>query len=261
MTMAAFVNYPMWMIVVVGFLIAAFPPLLLWTIFYKTPMRRYFAHSSEVEAAVIGAVAILFGLFAAFLANDIWMRNQIGIQAVEREGDAIRTLARYTEGMPAAYNDQMRAALTDYAKTVIEKDWPKMTEGKRSTELLAKVRAISTMIVTGDIGKIAGPTIQGRMIDAFTTMRENRQIRVQLAEARTLSVKWYALMIFGLLTQLAIGFAHVHRPREQLIAQAIFGLALAACLNILIVNEFPFSAINPISPDPLQKAMESLYRS
>ena len=208
MTMADFVNNPMWVIIIAGFFMAAFPPLLLWAFFYKTPLKRYFAHSSEVEAAVIGAVAILFGLFAAFLANDIWLRNQIAIQAVEREGDAIRTLARYAEGMPAVYNDQMRAALTDYAKTVIEKDWPKMTEGKRSTELLAKVRVISTMIVSGDIGKIAGPTIQGRMIDAFTTMRENRQIRVQLAEARTLSVKWYALMIFGLLTQLAIGFAH-----------------------------------------------------
>ena len=45
------------MIVTIGLLIAAFPPLLLWIIFYKTPLKRYFAHSSEVEAAVIGTNA------------------------------------------------------------------------------------------------------------------------------------------------------------------------------------------------------------
>jgi hypothetical protein len=249
------------MIVLIGISLAAAPPLLLWCFFYKSPAKRYFAHSSEIEPAVIGAVAILFGLFAAFLANDIWNRNQIAIQSVAQEGDAIRTLARYTEGMPQAYNDQMRTALTDYAKTVIEKDWPMMLDGKRSTELLGKVRVISALIVSGDIGKSAGPTIQGRMLDSFTTIREARQTRVQLAEARTLSAKWYALYLFGLLTQLAIGFAHVHRPREQLIAQSIFGMAFAACVTILIANEFPYSRINPISSEPLQKAMESLYRS
>lgn len=259
--MAEFVNFPVWLIIMIGFALSAAPPLILWLFFYKSPAKRYFAHSSEIEPAVIGAVAILFGLFAAFLANDIWSRNQVAIQSVVQEGDAIRTLARYTEGMPASYNEQMRAALTDYAKTVIEKDWPMMLDGKRSTELLAKVRVISSYIVSGDIGKAAGPTIQGRMLDAFTSMREARQTRVQLAEARTLSVKWHALYLFGLLTQLAIGFAHVHRPREQLIAQAIFGLALATCVTILIVNEFPYSRINPVSAEPLQKAMDSLYRS
>jgi len=42
-------------------------------------------------------------------------------------------------------------------------------------------------------------------------------------------------------------------------AGLLFGL-FAACLAILITNEFPFSPMNPISPEPLQKALESLNR-
>jgi|GEM_PF-1747208 len=259
--MASFVNFPMWLIVLLCFATSGLPPLILALLFYKSPLKRFFAHSSEVESAIIGAVALLFGLFAAFLANDIWQRNQIAQQSVVQEADAIRTLARYTEGMSPNYSEDMRAALSDYTKTVIEKDWPQMAVGSRSTELLSKVRAISAMIVSGNLGKEAGPTIQGRMLDAFTAIRENRQIRVQLAESRTLTIKWYALMVFGLLTQVAIAFVHVHRPREQMIAQTIYGLALSACLIILITNEFPFSHLNPVSPEPLIKAMESLYRS
>ena len=135
-----------------------------------------------------------------------------------------------------------------------------MAEGSRSKELLGKVRTISGLIIAGDVGKEAGPTIQGRLIDAFTQMRDSRQTRVQLAENRKLTIKWYALMIFGFLTQLAIAVVHINRPHAQALAQVIFGLAFAACLAILITNEFPFSPMNPISSEPLQKALESLFR-
>jgi len=42
-------------------------------------------------------------------------------------------------------------------------------------------------------------------------------------------------------------------------AGLLFGL-FAACLAILTTNEFPFSPMNPILPEPLQKALESLNR-
>jgi hypothetical protein len=46
----------------------------------------------------------------------------------------------------------------------------------------------------------------------------------------------------------------------MLLAQLVFGVALSTCLAILLLNEFPFSKLNPISPDPIRSAMESLFR-
>lgn len=255
------VSCPVWTIVALSVSVTLVAPVTLWWLSYASPLKGRMSGVVGVEPAIIGAVGLLFGLFAAFLANDIWARNQLAENAVVQEGDAIRTLARYAEGMSPKYNAQMRDALVDYVKTVIERDWPKMAEGSRSKELLGRVRTISAMIVTGDIGKTVGPAIQGRMIDAYTQMRDNRQARVQLAESRKLTIKWYALIIFGLLTQIAVSIVHVNRPVAHFTAQLIFSAAFAACLAILMVNEFPFSQMNPISPDPLQKAMESLYRN
>ena len=260
LVIAGFVTWPIWVIVALCFVFGALPPLFIGWLIYRSPIKAFFQRAIQVESALIGSVAILFGLFAAFLANDIWSRNLTAQNAVVHEADAIRTLARYTEGMAAEHNEVMRKALTDYIQTVIEKDWPKMAEGSRSTELLAKVRQISTLIIAGEIGRAAGPTIQGRMIDAFTAIRENRQTRVQLAENRKLTIKWYSLLVFGLLTQVSIAIVHVNRPRPVVFAQAIFGIAFSACVAILIINEFPFSPLNPISPEPLKTAMESLTR-
>ena len=79
-------------------------------------------------------MSLLFGLFAAFLANDIWVRNQAAQQAVIEEGDALRNLARLSEGHDEQHRLELRKALVDYAEVVIQKDWPLMTEGKRSLD-------------------------------------------------------------------------------------------------------------------------------
>ncbi len=74
------------------------PALLLTWVVSRLPARWRASLSSSTNASTVGTVSLLFGLFAAFLANDIWVRNQVAQQAVIEEGDAIRNLARLSEG-------------------------------------------------------------------------------------------------------------------------------------------------------------------
>ena len=246
--------------VAVACTVAAFGPALVmtWAIGF-TRLHAWTLPWAGAEPAVIGMVSLLFGLFGAFLSNDIWTRNQAAHQAVIDEADAIRTLARLSEGM-ASDSDAMRTALADYAKAVIDKDWPMMQHGQRSLEILSKVRAISNLIISGPISKAVSPAVQGKLLDSYSQLREKRQQRVQLAESRTFTIKWHAWFAFALLTQVAITITHLTKPRAMLLAQLVFAAALSVCLSILIVNEFPFSAMNPISSAPLESAVKSLYR-
>lgn len=240
-------------------LAAILPPLAMaWFTLITLPAERVRAYAGA-EPAIIGTVSLLFGLFAAFLANDIWTRNQIARQAVVEEGDSIRNLARLAEGNPQA-TEAMRTALAEYVDTVVAKDWPLMLTGKRSLEVLPKVRNISGLIVSGPVGTAVGPVVQGKMLEAFTQLRERRQVRTMLAESRTFTIKWHALVLFGLLTQIAITITHLTKPKPMLLGQFVFGSALATCLAILVMNEFPFSALNPIPPEPLISAKASLFR-
>ena len=250
-----------WLVLLVSVGIGCLAPLLMGWMIYRSPIKGVFVGGVGIEPALIGSASLLFGLFAAFLANDIWSRNQVARTAVNQEADSLRTLARYAEGLGAENYEPLRLALSDYAQTVIEKDWPMMEQGGRSKELLGKVRVISNLLVTGNVGKAAGPTIQGKMIDAFTGIRENRQIRVQMAESRKLTIKWYSMVAFGVITQLAIALVHINRPRAHLFAQIVFGIGLSVSLFIFATNEFPFSPLNPVSAEPLVKAVESLYRN
>jgi hypothetical protein len=258
--MFSFLDWPPVLVVAACVAAGLGPALLLTWVMSKLPVARREEYASFMNGSTVGTVALLFGLFAAFLANDIWVRNQTARQAVIDEGDAIRNLARLSEGQDPKHTEILRVALADYAKVVIEQDWPMMAQGKRSLELLARVRTISNLIVSGPVGQNAGPVVQGKMLDAFLQLREKRQVRVIIAENRSFTIKWHAMVMFGLLTQLAITFAHLDRSKSMLLAHLVFGLALSTCLSILLMNEFPFSRLNPISSEPLRTAMVSLYR-
>lgn len=258
--MPDFLNWPQQAVIAACVACALVPPALLWSIVAACSKRPKMVAYAGAEPAIIGTVSLLFGLFAAFLANDIWTRNQIARQAVIDEGDAIRNLARLAEGHPDLAR-QMRQELVLYADVVIDKDWPLMLAGKRSLEVLARVRAISNLIMSEQLATKAGPVVQSKMLDAFVQLREKRQVRVMMAENRKLTIKWHALIVFGFLTQLAITITHLTRPRPMLLAHMVFGLALAACLAILLMNEFPFSSLNPIPPEPLVTAKASLFRN
>ena len=259
--MIDFLSWPPAAVVAASAALALLPALLMAFLVSRRSMQGICTSFAGTEPAIIGTVSLLFGLFAAFLANDIWSRNQIARQAVIEEGDAIRNLARLAEGQDRQQTATLNAALTDYVVTVREKDWPLMAQGKRSLEVLARVRTISNLIVSGPVGQTAGPVVQSKMIDAFTHMREKRQVRTIMAENRTFTIKWHALILFGFLTQIAITITHLTKVRAMVLAHLVFGLALATCLSILVLNEFPFSPLNPISSDPLRTAMESLGRS
>lgn len=257
--MYTFLNWPPEAVAVACVLIAFGPALLMTWIAGFSPLKARFVAWAGAEPAVIGMVSLLFGLFGAFLSNDIWTRNQGAHRAVVEEADAIRTLARLSEGMDE-HTETMRTALVDYARTVIDKDWPAMRDGHRSLELLAKVRDISNLIISGPIGKSVSPAVQSKLLESFSQLREQRQHRVQIAEARNFTIKWHALFVFAFLTQIAITITHLTKPRGMLLAQLVFSSALSVCLAILVLNEFPFSRLNPVSPAPLESAVKSLYR-
>ena len=58
---------------------------------HLSPARPFFASCVGIGAPFFGSVALLFSLFAAFLANDVQHQAIQAQAAVNREADGIRT--------------------------------------------------------------------------------------------------------------------------------------------------------------------------
>src|SRR6187200_1923502 len=69
---------------------------------HRSPARPFFASCIGIAGPFFASVAVLFGLFSAFLANDVQHRNAEVTAAIFREADGLRTILRFDEALGAA---------------------------------------------------------------------------------------------------------------------------------------------------------------
>src|SRR5215207_1393381 len=86
-------------IVLLPFIVLYLIAVLIVWVTHKSPARLYFASCVGITGPFFTSVAILFALFAAFLANDVQRRNTQAQSAVFREADAIREIVRLSEAL------------------------------------------------------------------------------------------------------------------------------------------------------------------
>src|SRR5215471_5744754 len=63
----------------------------------RSPMAPFWQRCSGVAGEVIATLALIFGLYSAFLAEDVWTMHDKARAAVMREESALRVLLRIAE--------------------------------------------------------------------------------------------------------------------------------------------------------------------
>jgi hypothetical protein len=221
---------------------------------HRSPARPYFASCIGIAGPYFASVAILFGLFAAFLGNDVQRRGANAEAAVFREADGIGTILRLSEaaGKDA---DQIKAEALTYLKFVLDEELPKMRKRGEAPNKLGKERNLSLAILTASLP----PAVQTAMIGALVTVREARLERRTLSGDTSSPLAWFAVIALGVLTQIAIAVVQLDKPRPQTLALFVFTTAFALTITLIAIGERPFSG-RIIDDEPLREALASVSR-
>src|SRR6185312_9368363 len=95
------------------------------------------------------------------------------------------------------------------------------------------------------------------LLNTALRVRDARAERLSLASDHTNDVKWVTLLILGVLTQIALAFVHLEKPRAQLTAIAIFSIAAVVALGLVALQEQPFDGALRISSAPIQEVLKT----
>ena len=136
---------------VVLFCIAA---AIVW-LTHLSRLRPFFISCIGITGPFFASVAVLFSLFAAFLANDVQHRAGEAQAAVLREADGIRTILRLSEALGAP-GVTLKAAVVDYGQSVLDKEWPLMQEGKPVDDLHA-FRSLTLAVMAPELTTAVQP--------------------------------------------------------------------------------------------------------
>jgi len=220
---------------------------------HLSPARPFFASCIGIVGPFFASVAVLFSLFAAFLANDVRHQSDEAAQAVAHEADGLRSIMRLSEalGAPAA---PVRAAAGAYADAVLEQEWPAMRRGAILSEDLRPLRNLTSAVLTHDLAASAPAAAHQALVDALIEVRQARLERVTLIASRSAPVNWLGVVILGVLTQVAVAVVQLDKMRPQALALFVFTTAFAATVVLIGLYARPYAA-NGVSDAPLRAAV------
>ena len=224
---------------------------IMW-LTHLSPARTFFVSCIGITGPFFASVAVLFGLFAAFLANDVQHRNAEIAAAVFREADGVRTIIRLAEALGPA-GAQITAATVDYTQWVVAIEWPSMRKHGASGEDLTTLRKLTQALLAPETTAAIAPTVHQAMLDGLVEVRQARLQRLTLSAGLGDSMNWLAMLILGVLTQISVAVVHLERLRPQALALFVFTAAFAATVAIIGLSEQPFTS-GEIDAAPLRAA-------
>lgn len=213
----------------------------------STALRSY----SGVVAPFFVSVALLFGLFATFLAADIWERVNDYNHSLEQEVGAIQTI-RQIAVVLGERGQTIDLAVSDYTNIALGEEINSRTSPRSPAANLA-LGELARAILAPEVAQSGGSAAQGALLSSFIQLREARATRIHIASSHSDPYKWATVIVLGIMTQIALIFCHIDNRKAQSAALFIFTLAFVVTLAALGIHERPLADPTLVSLDHISR--------
>ncbi len=209
--------------------------------------------NNEIAGFKFATVGVIYAVLLAFAVIVVWERFSDAEGAVLQEAGAAATLYRLSAGAdPDAA--AIRAALNNYLKLAVEKDWPQMAKEQASPEVTKSLDALyAAAIHRGANGQSAVLAETLKQLDVLT---QSRRSRLHLAEGIVPGMLWTVLFCGAILTVVFTFFFGTENLAAQVMMTGILSTIVFMGLLVIVSINHPFTGPVHIDSEPLQKVLE-----
>lgn len=209
-----------------------------------------------VSPGMLPVLGIIFGLFVAFTAAQVWADNEHAAAAVSREASALRAVTLLAAGLPAEQGVRLEGLVRSYVEQAATVEWPDMA--KQTASLRASPPALAEVLklIVAMTPQGAGQqTAQREIISALGTALDARRQRIIISQSQVNPVKWWCLYLQAVCELLVIAIVHCDNRLTSAIALGLFATGVAASVLLIAAHDRPFTGQISISPAPLLQIM------
>jgi len=209
-----------------------------------------------ISPGMLPVLGIIFGLFVAFTAAQVWSDNERASSAVSREASALRSALVLASSFPGEPEDRLRSLVRAYIEEAASVEWPMMARQTASlkatphplTEALQLVLSLNT----------AGPgqqTAQREIMTAIETALDARRQRIIISRTEVNFVKWTCLYLQAVCALAAMAMLHCDSRLTSGVAMGLFATGVAASVLLIAAHDRPFTGQISVSPESLLQIM------
>jgi hypothetical protein len=209
-----------------------------------------------ISPGMLPVLGIIFGLFVAFTAAQVWADNDRAGAAVSREASALRAVTLLAAGLPAEQETRLAALVRSYVEQAATVEWPMMARQTASLRAAPAALAEALQLVVAMTPQGAGQqTAQREIISALGSALDARRQRIIVSQAEVNPVKWWCLYLQAVCVLLVIALVHCDNRLTSAIALGLFATGVAASVLLIAAHDRPFTGQISIGPGPLLQIM------
>jgi hypothetical protein len=212
-----------------------------------------------VSPGMLPPLGILFSLFVAFTAAQVWGDNDRAGTAVDREATALSSVLFMASNFPGAREAQIRALIHDYIEQVTSQEWPEMAQRAAHLRITPQPLADALKAIFALAPSTPGQvTAQHEMIIAVDSALDARRQRIIVSQSQVNLVKWSCLLVQAICMLIAVAMVHSDNRRTAAIAMALYAAGVAVSVLLILAHERPFTGNVAIGTGPLRHVMPEI---
>jgi hypothetical protein len=210
----------------------------------------------SISPGMLPVLGILFGLFVAFTAAQVWNDSDRASAAVSREASSLRAAILLAGGLPPEQEARLRSLVREYVEQTVAVEWPMMARQAASLRAAPPALAEALQLVVSISAQGTGQqTAQREIITALESALDARRQRIIVSQSEVNSVKWWCLYLQAICELLVIALVHCDNRLGSAIAMALFATGVATSVLLIAAHDRPFTGQISISPEPLLQIM------
>ena len=215
-----------------------------------------------VSPGLLPPLGILFGLFIAFTATQVWNDNEKADSVVDREASALKTVVILAAAFPGEPETRLRNLIRSYVADAVAQEWPMMAHRTATLQIipysLAEALQFTLTLMPSSQGQ---QTAQREITTSVETALDARRQRIIISQSQVNWLKWLCLSLQAVCALLAIAIVHSDNRLASGITLSLFGIGAAASLLLILAHDRPFTGELAVSPSPLLQVMPALGAS
>jgi hypothetical protein len=230
-------------------LVAVLVACSLHAVVERTVEQETLSRHNAVTGVILGLIGTLYAVILGFVVVVVWQGYTTASDVVSSEANAVAKVYRLARGVAQPAGRTIRLHISDYAQTVLTKEWPRMASaGQADHQAGVIAREIANEVVNLKPTTPAQSNLQAAMLAAVGQFLDDRRSRLTYLQPRVPGILW-GVLIFGGALLLALSFLI---GLENRVVQLIMTGALAAMIAITIVTIFdlesPLEGANHVNP-------------
>ncbi|HEX4614883.1 MAG TPA: DUF4239 domain-containing protein [Stellaceae bacterium] len=209
-----------------------------------------------VSPGMLPPLGILFGLFVAFTAAQVWNDTDRANTAVIREASALRAVVILAASFPGEPEAHMRRLIQQYIEEAATREWPMMAQRAATLTITPQpLVAVLQLTLALNPSSRGQENAQREIVAALENALEARRQRVIVSLSQVNLVKWSCLLVQAISMLLAIAMVHSDNRRSVAIAMGLFASGVAVSVFLILAHDRPFTGEISVGPQPLLQVL------